>query len=226
MRMKTGKKLMPFCALLVINFISCKKDKEKNEEICPIIETTATIYADYSKLKVGNYWIYQRYELDSLGNETVLNVIDSCYVKSDTLINGNTYFVVCRPGYNPSNTLFLLRDSLNYIISFGNYINFSSQDFTSIFDSYYITASASDTVCYVVKKMASGSTIVTVPAGTFTTLDAQETFNMYPNWSFAGAVRKTHTRYAENIGIVSETLPFFSSNPKYIERRLIRYKVN
>ncbi len=225
--MKIPKSILPVLALLTVSIISCKKEKEKEkEEVCPTPSPAAPVYADYSKLKVGNYWIYQRYEVDTLGNATAQTIFDSCYVKSDTLLNGNTYFVISRPTYNPSHSIIILRDSLYYTISYGNYIHFSSQDFTSIFNSNYITASTGDTVCYVVKKMATASTVITVPAGTFTTLDAEETFTMYPNWSSAGAVRKTHTRYAENIGIVSETLPFFSSNPKYIERRLIRYNLN
>lgn len=49
---------------------------------------------------------------------------------------------------------------------------------------------------------------------------------MYPKWSSKGNLRHVDTRYAENVGIVSETLPFFVNNPNYIQRRLVRYKLN
>jgi len=74
--------------------------------------------------------------------------------------------------------------------------------------------------------MADKNLTMTTLAGTFTTSNANEIYSMYPNWTFAGNPRNKHTRYAENIGIVIEALPFFASSPNYIERRLVRYHLN
>jgi hypothetical protein len=73
--------------------------------------------------------------------------------------------------------------------------------------------------------MADKDSSIVTPAGTFLTSNIQETYNMYPKWSYAGNPRYINKRYSEEIGIVVETLPFSISNPNYIERRLVRYHI-
>ena len=68
--------------------------------------------------------------------------------------------------------------------------------------------------------------IVTTSAGTFTTLNTKETSFIFPNYATFTNLRYGNTRYAENVGIVIETLPFFLSSHNYIERRLVRYHLN
>ncbi len=46
---------------------------------------------------------------------------------------------------------------------------------------------------------------------------------MFPAYSQWGAVRTINNRYAENVGLVEQTLPFFSSSPNYVVRRLKRF---
>lgn len=203
---------------------SCQKETD-NSPITPVSETT---YPDYSCLKVGNYWIYEQYDIDSLGNAVTKNVFDSCYIEKDTIINNQTYLKMVRPKPYQTNQqdISFLKDSLHYIINAGGKILFSSEDFSSVFESVYMIAGPGDTICKMKKQMADKNLSVTTPAGTYTTSDARETYSMYPNWSIAGNKRIRHTRYAEKIGIVVETLPFFSTNPKYIERRLVRFHLN
>jgi len=42
--------------------------------------------ADYYQLKVGNYWIYQSYQIDSNGVATPENLWDSAHIEKDTII--------------------------------------------------------------------------------------------------------------------------------------------
>lgn len=174
---------------------------------------------------MGNYWIYEIFNVDSNGVSSTTNTFDSCYISGDTMINGKKYYF--RDGQNSlSTSRGALRDSLYCIVSFTGEIVFSSSDFSSIFNSYYITAGVNDTITFVSCKMADANFLVNPPAGTFTTINYQATYSMYPGWQANGNPRIRNTRYAENIGIVTETLQFFSSNPNYQEKRLIRYHLN
>lgn len=83
------KNLPVFLSLLLMTcvFAACKKDK-------PIepIPTPPVTYPDYSQLKIGNYWVYQHFNIDTNGNAFPLNTFDTCYVEKDTMINGLIYY--------------------------------------------------------------------------------------------------------------------------------------
>ncbi|MBK9399676.1 MAG: hypothetical protein IPN36_02105 [Bacteroidetes bacterium] len=215
------KTLVLTAALMTLLVYSCKKDSDSGA-------IPDAFYPNYSQLKVGNYWVYEQFDIDNSGNATSNNTFDSCYVEKDTIINGKTYFKLVKPKpYLPNQQdIFFQRDSLHYTVNANGKIAFSSLDFSTVFDSGYITAGPADTICKIVKQMGEPNLSVTTPAGTFTTLTTKDTYFMYPNWKFAGDLRFVNTRYTENIGIVIETLPFFASVPNYIERRLIRYQIN
>lgn len=213
-------KFVYVAAIIILSmvFLSCKKEKD-------IISDPIT-YPNYSQLKVGNYWIYQQFDFDDFGNMTPTSSYDSCYIEKDTIVNGKTYFKMFRPSYLYTNPISFLRDSLHYLVNLEGKILFSSQDFTSVLNSYFIKATAVDTVCQVDLQMKDKAVNYTSPAGTFVTSNAVETFNMFPDWTGFGNPRFKQTRYAENIGIIMETLPFFFSSNKYVERRLVRYHLN
>lgn len=208
--------LILFSSLLTFYFSSCKKDS-----------ITPKVYPNFAQLKVGNYWVYERFNVDSLGNAIATGILDSCYVEKDTLINDINYFKVIRPEVLGSsfNDKFV-RDSLHYLVNSVGQIIFSSQNFTDTFYSYFVTASLTDTICKVLVKMDDKNLSVSTPAGQFQTSSFKQNYIMYPNWANYGNTRQLDTRYAENIGIISETFPFYASDPNYVQRRLVRYKVN
>jgi hypothetical protein len=202
----------------VSGLYSCDKENNPGPDIPPVT------YGNYSRLKTGNYWIYQRFNVDSLGNATPTNTFDSCYVEKDTSINNITYYKVVRKNpYILSDEFTYQRDSLHYLVTSTGSILFSSEDFTTVFESEYYIINNNDTVCEITSRMSPASETITVPAGTFSTLNMKQTYEMYPAWSFSGNVRTRNNRYAENVGMVTETLMFFQSNPNYSERRLVRY---
>jgi len=214
---------MSLLTLLIISY-SCKKDKKEEPAPTPIT------YPNYSQLKVGNYWIYQLFNVDSLGNSTPTNDYDSCFIEKDTIINGYTYFKMLKPenGNGPNYYTSFIRDSLHYLVNSKGQKLFSSIDSLSILDTYYFSYyyNVLDTVCKVVSKMTNRNNAVNTPAGTFITLNYNETYYMYPHYTSGGNPRYKNTRYAENIGIVIETLPFYTGYPIYVERRLVRYHLN
>lgn len=219
------KALILTLLLMTIVVYSCKKeDKEE-----PITPTPTTVYPNYSQLKVGNYWIYQQFELDSMGNETPKNIFDSCYVEKDTVINSHTYYKLISPYDGIGSGCKYIRDSLHYIVSaYNGQILFSSQDFTSTLYSGYsqIGAPNSDTIWTLIAKMDDKNRSVTTPAGTFITSNMKEKISFNPNFQSSYRIRYRNNRYAENIGLVVETLPIWSAQLFTVERRLVRYHIN
>ncbi len=209
-------------ALLLPVFFSCKK----NNDDCPSPnDSTIVSYDNYSQLKVGNYWIYQIFNLDSSGNAVATNAYDSSWIDRDTVTNGKTYYF--RRSVNTlSTTDGWFRDSLHYITTISGEINFSYQDFNTVFKSYYLNANPFDTIAFVTVKMSDPNFIKNTPLGNYVTQNFKTNYDMFPNWSSAGTPRSINVRYAKNVGIVSETLLFFASTPTYQERRLVRYYVH
>jgi hypothetical protein len=223
MKSKNLLMLIASCTLI----ISCEKDKD-DDDTTPAPPAPAT-YPDYAQLQVGNYWIYEHYNTDSAGNGTATGILDSCFVEKDTIINGNTYYKIRRPNlFSIYDITEYLRDSLSYTVDPWGNIVFSSQDFWSVFhESYSINNNNNnDTIYRRVRQMADINGTTVVPAGTFTTLNAKTTYYMYGAWAFNGAERPMHKKYAQGVGLVLETLPFFASSAMYIERRLVRFHIN
>lgn len=218
-------------SLLTIIIVSCSCKKYKTTSST---SPTTTIYKNFSQLKVGNYWVYQQFKIDATGTVHPRNNTDSCYIEKDTLINNTRYFKMVKPFlsysqfYNTVSNISYsyIRDSLHYIVNSFGEILFSSQDTLSDLRSFYYIREGNDTLCRVVLKMADTNMEVLTPAGTFTTSNSKEIFHMYPNHSSCGSIRYVNTRYAENIGIVIETQPFYLTTPNYIERRLVRFHAN
>jgi hypothetical protein len=211
---------------LIVGFIfSCKKE-EITEPIVVVQNTTS--YPNFSKFNIGSYWVYQQYIIDTLGNETPTNIYDSCFVETDTVVNGVTYGVINKPNTvnitNQPRIRHLTRDSLHYIIGLGGQILFSSEDFQSIFDSHYNVIGV-DTIYQVITRMVNKDVSVNTPTGLFITSDyVQEYYYLhYPTFDNP---RVMHTKYAKNVGVVIETIPFFTTNPNYTERRLVRYHIS
>ncbi|MBI3519773.1 MAG: hypothetical protein HY062_10505 [Bacteroidetes bacterium] len=228
------KKLWLLTAVAAVACLhSCKKDTKK-EPVEDIQQNASVVtYPNYSNLKTGNYWIYQRFQIDGTGNETALPIIDSCYIEKDSVINGSTYYKYVSPRFGwfedptvstPMGIEFL-RDSLSYIINWGGQVKFSSQDFTTVFISGYMS-SANDTTCRYVFKMEDKNVSITTPSGTYITSSFNENYYMYPGFDQGGTFRQRHLRYAENVGKITESGPVYAGLPTQWERRLIRYHLN
>lgn len=217
------KKSIFASTLLALFLFACKKDQPAN-----MVE-----YADYANLKTGNYWLYERYRLDADGTYTPLGIFDSTFVEKDTLINGNTYFkymedqLGTQPGYEAT----FIRDSLHYLVNSAGRILFSSENFVDTFAQHYEvfengSHSNLDTLFFSYTKMADDSFSAVTPAGTFVTKNVQQVYVMHPPFDTNGKVRSLQKRYAEGVGVVEETLPFYLSASWYHVRRLVRYGPN
>ncbi len=87
--MKSRSYLVIAAASVLVS--SCKKD-----DLAPTsgpVES-ATI-SDFSQLTVGNYWVYEIVDLDSLGNDVLTwTLVDSMVVTGDSIIDGIPYMCV------------------------------------------------------------------------------------------------------------------------------------
>jgi hypothetical protein len=213
------KRTLGFFLSLTFVAISCKKDKDQPSPNSTMQST------DYGKLAVGNYWIYERFKIDSLGVATSMNIYDSCYISKDTIINGKTFFEMYRPDlYGPFYSY--LRDSSACILDNYGRIQFAPNDFSTIFRTTYPTASSTDTIAECLFKMNHKDSLINTPAGNFTTSDFQIAHNMYPAWTSFYSIRYSNTCYADNVGIIVETLKIIYTDPYSYERRLVRFQVN
>lgn len=211
-----------FLSLMTLSILiySCKKEDNQNQVFGG--------YANYSVLKVGNSWIYQIYDVDSSGNFTPRNEYDSCYVEKDTIINTKTYYKVVKPNMHYNEPfIYYLRDSLHCIVNSSGKILLSSWEFQRNILEYDEITPSNDTIYHVSRKMGDQDFIVITTAGNFSSINAKETYTINPKFTYPGGlIRYRNVRYSPNIGIVTETLPFYLSNPNYYERRLVRYHLN
>jgi hypothetical protein len=212
------KRLMIVTLLILpLLFFSCKKDN--SEQSVP--------QSDFVKLETGNYWIFDFYKIDTNGVETKLDHTDSSFILKDTLINGNQYFVKVSDLIQfekssmmtmVSDTMFL-RDSSGYLVTPTGFIMFARDNFTDV-----IHADTASTLTWWEYKMTGKDSIVTVPAGTFTTRTMGVTYYpLSPNYPWG--IRKVYNVYGAGVGMVKYTYALYSQ-PDHYEARLLRYNVN
>jgi hypothetical protein len=231
--MKNYIAIFIFC--VSIGFYSCKKDRATEPDDLQENPTTPASVPNYSALKAGNYWIYERFEVDQTGNSTSLNIIDSCYIEKDTMINGQRYFKYVQPQIvsnnptlpSPGYVFGYMCDSLSYIIPYPRY-NFTPY---SYLDTTYIIGadsqlSGADTLYTSLTKMTDKGVMFTTPAGTFKIVNEKSTFTFANNFLSCNQKRRyMNTRRAENVGIVFQDYQFLHGLCNHWDRRLIRYHV-
>ena len=222
--MKNYIYLIAFATVVGLLFSSCKNDEPgKTEDI-----------ALYSQFKVGNYWIYQDYSIDSLGTESGFGRIDSIYISKDTLINNVQYFVFVGGFYGNSLYPRYQRDSLGYIVNEKGTKLFSTSNFTDyIFSDIYRTQDSKAMILSRMDwKMSPIKTTVTVPAGEFEVLVNHGYVTAYyydKSDVLTDSIKADqYNYYAANVGQVKRVFHYYSQFKEKSRKdlRLVRYKVN
>lgn len=207
--------------LCMIVVLSCRK-KASPQSVEEPVPTTPVVYENYSSLEPGSYWIYKQRTIS--GSDTSnSSITDSSYVWGDTLIRGQKYYKFFNGFYHTSS---YIRDSLHYTINHLGQRLFSSVDFDSHLDLSYtilnMPPAAPDTMYISYVQMSNANPDITVPAGKFTTLDAQTVTRQYK--SSAAEPKISHAKYAAKVGLVYATYNFASGNV-FVERSLVRYNL-
>ena len=205
------KEILPVALVTLLFLAGCKKD-----------DPPAAVYPDYFNLEVGNYWKYRYYDQVN-GVQTPTSEFDSIKVEADTAINGQRYFKVVSYFYpDPSPRVSFLRDSLHYVVNRLGIIQFSSENFTDTLHSGYLR-NGSDTIAYFFSQMTDNDLVIDVPAGSFATKNFQTTQMLQGFFTPDDQRRYWHRRYAEDVGLVEEFLPYLSSEENGRVRRLVEY---
>lgn len=90
------KKVCVLALSLVVFFtFSCKNESA-------IQEDSISVAPDYYPMAIGNYWVYNYYEVDSNGDEILILENDTVIVVGDTLIKGMQFFKISERLYATS----------------------------------------------------------------------------------------------------------------------------
>lgn len=210
-----------YLGFVTILFASCEKSDSN-------LIVTSEENKDYFPLGIGNYWIYSHYEVDSSGNETERDRIDSITVSRDTVINNYQYFVLEQTRIKKSGSLGgvidILRDSSGYIVNEKGEIRFSADNFTDILASEP-GVFGDDTLYTLTYKMETFPDQVSVPAGDFEVLNYKGTVTTPQQTPGILNPRYINNLYSDNVGKVLETYLYVYSTG-IIEKRLVRYYVS
>lgn len=191
------KRVFLIMAGIVLLASSCKKGETDTP-------TPSTPTADYMQLKVGNYWVYDRYRVDSLGNETIYEAADSNIIIGDTIIRDELFF---KKMHNHPHQLTYVRDSNGYLINDQGEILFSDHDFSNILRA--------DTVggnyFYIEYSMMQSDTSTVVPFGTYDALTYRgKVIPLKPEYPFG--INYLYYFYADSLGMIKSSY-YYGSYP-------------
>ena len=212
-------------SLLVLTLLagqaSCKKDDVS--EPPPVVPPAPLAVSTFSQLDTGNYWVYERRQVDSLDvvQGTGL-VLDSLYVTGDTTLNGEEYTVI-RKATNGAVTpiRYFWRDSADCIVSSEGEVLFASATFDQVIHSSYSGGPDGLQIDHVVQ---SGTMPVSVPAGEFTAYlvlgqcTSIGNFPVIPEWKYP------RTYWTGGVGRV-KWYAYFASGSLGYRYELVRYHV-
>ena len=196
----------------MILLYSCSKDK-------PILEPRSVV-PDYTPMSVGSYWVYDWYSVDTLGNEWPIGLTDSVYIAGDTIIGNDTFAIRVGTWYFASQPFReYWRDSAGYLVNPWGGISFSATNFT---DTLYMSNMGQVKKYRVMRDIGE---VVTVPVGTFRTLNAAYVWEKLDGvWDNCVGPYDIHDfQYAENIGMVRTSLQFTNGSCVVQEGRLRSY---
>ena len=199
--------------LFIPSFIvSCRKDVAIPEG--KDFVGTVTQVGPFIPLTVGSFWVYDYFILDTGGIETY-NGRDTMRIIKDSIINGKTY-AVFKGSYEQkcNNCVSLRRDSLDYLVDEKGIVYFSENNFKDTLANF----SSNGFVLYY--KMTHKDSIISVPAGIFSTYDYERV--AYFN---SDIPRHCHYFYSNGIGIVKSQWRYYGP-PNYSVAKLVNYYIS
>jgi len=180
--------------------------------------------SSYTPMEIGKYWIYAHYLIDANGHAIPQSRTDSVIITGDTLVNGSRYYVFKGTNYpwNGSQwqTIAMLRDSSGYLLDVNGNIRFAEDNFSEVLARKTETQNG-DTLYTLTFKMEVMSGMITVPAGSFETLNYRGTVTMPHERPGIQNPRYINTLYAKETGKILETY-FFLNDARINEKRLLR----
>ena len=211
--------------VLIVGIISCLFSCEKNDKQ----DESENLVSTYLPMSVGNYWVYQVYNIDVNGNKSQSTTLDSTVITKDTLINGKKYYRFDYLNYHLDNINHFdtayLRDSLTFIINEKGNILFSENNFNdTLYRKTYVFEN--DTFYTMTCKMERIDQEISTPAGSFNNiLNFRGTVIVNPKHTDIENPRYTDEYFAKDMGVVYQSQTYVSGG-QIREKRLVRYHIN
>lgn len=211
----TTRIALPFLAFSTM--AACRP--EKDDVATPQQPPPPLEVASFSNLAEGNYWVYQKYSVDSADNVVQELSVDSFFVSGDSVVNGETYWKVHRNVIAPVTT-FLWRDSAGYLVTDDHEVLFCTEPLDEVIYTV-VQGPVGVQLDYSVHSIPEA---ITVPAGSFTTYKMQceitslGGFPEIPDW------KRLRSYWAADVGRV-RYYEFFALNPTGIRHDLVRYNI-
>ncbi|MEQ8325352.1 MAG: hypothetical protein RID18_10060 [Cytophagales bacterium] len=220
-------RLLIIIGLSSLVLFACSKEDE--EFVVPSIASSK----DYFPLEIGNFWVYENYDIDTLGQASKLSMTDSIYISKQIVVNGFKYYVLEGSHYpytarGETKVLEVIRKTGGDIVDTSGRILFSNNNFSDSLYVNYEIINGTDTFHSDVFKMIKAQSPIQVPVGTFYNvliyhgLHYMHMTNLPP---FVPNPRDYDFYYASGVGLIKNNF-FYSLQPGYSEKRLLRYQVN
>ncbi len=200
-------------AVIALAIVSCQKDEPG------VVSLPSPVISNYSNLDSGNYWVYERIQLDTSGNHVGQpSGLDSVWVEGDSVIAGITWKKVRSSPGGDFPPLSLQRDSSNELLMRGHGVLMASSGIDmSLWTEHMQGIIDVNYTLLVIPHQ------VVVPAGTFT---CQKVAGLI---SSAGSpVPPEHrwptSQWSSGTGLVEQRYFFYAAGTGY-ESRLVRYHV-
>ena len=204
-------------SLLIFSFLSCKKDTNTPDK-------PADPVTEHYPSKVGSYWVYHWYSIDSNGVETLLSEIDTISIVGDTLLSGKKYAIYKEMFMGWQQNLTYRRDSSGYIVDQLGQVRYSYVNFKDSFEM------GSDTgIWNYYSKMFNKPDKVQVPAGSFSCVERRKVhYNdpAIPLTACGDTVITFGTYYSPSVGEIKSESGWYMElkrECKKRERRLVSY---
>lgn len=212
-----------FLPVAMALLVSCAREEDTapaTPEAIPPTQLAAI--AEYSNLQDGNYWVYQRYKVDS--TDAILEVlgVDSFWVNGDSLLDGQTFKKVFRQRVgNPAPGVLLWRDSLNFLVTSRHETLFCSGPLDQVIYTEY-EGPVGVILDYTVH---STPVQVAVPAGDFSTYLMRCTITSIGGFPEQPTWKEMRSHWTEDVGRV-RYYEFYSLAPYGYRYDLMNYHVN
>jgi len=112
-------------AIVMLGSIACQKEKKCQSPQGPNAPALSAFVADS-----GSYFVYNIYEIDSNGQETLYGIPDTIFVVGDTVLNGKNFIHLRDQWFNIGEISLFFRDSSGYMVDNAGTVHWAAHSMT------------------------------------------------------------------------------------------------